>query len=348
MFPSLNAAPVEPDQMLKSMTERMRVYFTIDTETTLGGAWKNGARTPVPLDRTVFGQTGSGSYGVALIMDILEEHGFTGTFFIEVFCSYLLGLDAVAAVFDCIQKRGHDVQLHLHPAYRFYWEFLKGGPRRPIDLFFKLPPEEQCALVRDGVQLFRRFSGKSPRAFRAGCFGASEATLIALRENGVFIDSSYNLCYLNQSCGFRQGMLNAPSELEGIREFPVTNFCGGPSNSYKPLEISAVSASEILAALHKLRHAGCRDAVLVFHSFSFLKGRDIRFENCRPDGIVIGRFRKLCRELSKMRSEFEVCALGNVDVSEPVAPQPHVIPSVGWFRPAARKVIQVLDYIPWV
>jgi hypothetical protein len=326
----------------------MRVYFTIDTETTLGGAWNNGAHAPVTLDRTVFGQNGSGSYGVPLIMDILEEHGFTGTFFIEVFCSYLLGLDPVATVFDCIQKRGHDAQLHLHPAYRFYSEFLNGGPRRPIDLFFKLPLGEQCALVRDGVQLFRRLSGKSPRAFRAGCFGASEATLIALRENGVFIDSSYNLCYRDRSCGFQQSMLNAPCVLEGVREFPVTNFCGASPNSYKPLEISAVSVSEMLAALRLLRHAGCKDAVLVLHSFSFLKSRDIRFEKCRPDRIVIGRFRKLCRELSKRRSEFEVCTLGNVDVSELVAPQPHVIPSVGWFRPAARKVVQALDYIPWV
>src|SRR5437879_6282128 len=132
----------------------MRVYFTIDTETTLGGAWQNGSAQPLSLERTVFGEIGSGSYGIGLIMDILEEHGFSGTFFVEVFCSYLLGLDPVAAVFDYIAKRGHDAQLHLHPAYRFYWEFLNGGPRREIDLFFQLPAEDQHNLIRDGVELF--------------------------------------------------------------------------------------------------------------------------------------------------------------------------------------------------
>ena len=330
------------------MSGRLRVYFTIDTETSLGGAWDNGAPTPLPLTRTVFGEIGSGVYGVPLIMDILEEHGFLATFFVEVFCSYSLGFEPVAGVFDCIQRRGHDTQLHLHPAYRFYWEFLQGGPRREMDLFYQLRPEEQRELIRDGVHLFQRLSGKTPRAFRAGCFGASEATLAALRENGVLIDSSYNLCYLDKSCGFHHRPLNAPHILEGVREFPVTNFRGVRRGTYKPLEISAVSVSEVLVTLRQLRRVGCRDAVLVFHSFSFLKTRGIQFDRCRPDRIVMRRFRKLCRELSQMRDEIEVCVLGNVDTAEPLAPQPQVIPSVGWLRPAARKVVQALYYVPWI
>ncbi len=281
-------------------------------------------------------------------MDILEQHGFKGTFFIEVFCSYLLGQDEVGKVFRCIEKRGHDVQLHVHPVYRFYRDFLRGGCRREQDLMFQFPLEEQRQLIREAVSLFREFTGKLPRAFRAGCYGASEVTLAVLREVGICIDSSYNLSYLDQTCGFRHRPLNAPQVLEGVHEFPVTNFNPGRMGAYKPLEISAVSVSEILATIRHLQRAGCRDAVLVFHSFSFLKRRGVRFEKCRPDRIVIHRFRKLCAELANLRDEIEVSVLGSADLSDVMRPQPQVVPSLGLFRPVMRKAVQGFDYIPWV
>jgi hypothetical protein len=324
---------------------RVRVYFTVDTETSMGGAWRNLGPGPLPVSCTIFGENGSGSYGIPLIMDILEEHGFLGTFFVEVFCSYLLGRDEVARVFQYIQSRGHDVQLHIHPVYRFYRDFLEGCGRREQDLLFQLPPEEQFELLRDGIALFREFTGRMPRAFRAGCYGASESTLSALHAHGVLIDSSYNLAFLDRTCGFRRRPLNAPQVCEGVHEFPVTNFTSA-AGSYKALEISAVSVWEILTTIRRLKANGCRDAVLVFHSFSFLKNRGVRFEKARPDRIVIQRFRNLCREISRMQDEIEVCVLGKVDL--PKAPQPQVIPSLGWVRPAVRKAVQGFDYIPWV
>jgi hypothetical protein len=328
-------------------SDKVRVYFTVDTETSLGGAWRNSLG-PLPAARTIFGENGSGTYGVPLIMDILESYGFRATFFIEVFCSYLLGAEEVGKVFQCIQKRGHDVQLHLHPVQRFYRDFLQGRARREQDLMFQFSPNEQKKLVHEGVELFRQFSGAAPRAFRAGCYGASEATLTALRENGVLIDSSYNLAFLDRTCGFRQRPLNAPRVLDGVHEFPVTNFRSVRAGSYKSLEISAVSVWEILATIRRLKEGGCRDVVLVFHSFSFLKRRGVRFEKARRDRIVIDRFRRLCAALARMSDEVEVSVFGNLDLARVETGQPHVIPSLGWLRPAVRKAVQGLDYIPWV
>lgn len=329
-------------------SDKLRVYFTIDTETSMGGAWRNVGTGPLPVARTIFGEHASGTYGVPLIMDILEQYGFRGTFFIEVFCAYLLGHDEVGNVFRCIEERGHDVQLHLHPVYRFYRDFLKGGSRREQDLMFQFPVEEQKQLIAEGVRLFRDFTGRLPRAYRAGCYGASESTLVALREAGICIDSSYNLSYLGRTCGFQHPPLNAPQVIDGVHEFPVTNFNSGRAGAYKPLEISAVSVPEILATIRQLQNAGCKDAVLVFHSFSFLKGRGVRFENSRPDRIVIRRFRKLCAALSVMGDEIEVSVLGSANLPDLARPQPQIVPSLGWFRPAVRKAIQALDYIPWV
>ncbi len=341
--PALNALN---ELQKKCMSGKLRVYFTVDTETSMGGAWKN-AGEPLPAALTIFGHIGSRSYGVPLIMDILEEHGFAATFFIEVFCSYLLGFEEVAKVFKYIQNRGHDVQLHLHPVYRFFWDYLNGKPRRERDLLFQLPPEEQECLIRDAIGLYRQFTGASPRAFRAGCYGGSEVTLAALRKNGILIDSSYNLSYLGRSCGFRYASLNAPHLLEGVHEFPVTNF-NSLGGSYKPLEISAVSVTEIISTIRQLQRTECRDAVLVFHSFSFLKRRGIRFEKARPDHLMINRFCKLCSELRRMRDEVAVSVLGDADLSRALTPQPDFVPSMGRVRPILRKAVQGFNCIPWV
>src|SRR5689334_17621719 len=173
-----------------------RVYFTVDTETSMGGAWANPAYSPLSPDLTVFGNYRSESYGIPLIMSILEEHGFRATFFTEVFCTHNVGCEPVAAALKMIQSRGHDAQLHLHPEQRFYREFISGGQRREESLMFTFPVTEQIELIRDGINLFHQLCGKRPTVYRAGCYGASEVTLKALRENGIVIDASYNLAYL--------------------------------------------------------------------------------------------------------------------------------------------------------
>lgn len=327
---------------------KLRVYFTVDTETSMGGAWNNPAYSPLPLERSVFGLHNSRFYGVPLLMDILEEYGFRATFFTEVFCAYLVGFEEVEKVFRQIRTRGHDPQLHLHPVFRFYRDYLRGMPRREIDLMFRLSPEEQHDLVREGVQLFRQFNGKPPRAYRAGCYGASEVTLKALRQNGVEIDSSYNLAYLGKTCGFQTSPLNAPSMMEGLHEFPLTVFQGPAISGPRMLEIHAVSVTEILATIRAMQGAGCQDVVLSLHSFSLLKNLGIRYANYRPDHIVIRRLRKVCAALRDLRDEIEVQVMGEVNLSSIPVPQPQIVPSLGWLKPGMRTMVQLVNRIPWV
>jgi hypothetical protein len=325
----------------------IRVYFTVDTETSMGGAWSNSTYAPLPLDRTVFGKLGSHSYGIPLIMSILENHGFRATFFTEVFCAYNVGYEPVAAALRSIQARGHDAQLHLHPEQRFYRDFIKGGKRREESLMFTFPSAEQSELIREGIALFRDLSGRTPRVYRAGCYAGSEGTLKALRENGIAIDSSYNLAYLGNTCGFETQPLNAPVMLEEIYEFPVTVFRVSGLPGYKPLEISAVSVSEIVATIRLLQKAGCQDVVLVLHSFSLLKNGGVRYEHCRPDHLVIRRLKKLCRILSQLRGEVEVGVLGEAPMSVPSTPPTHVIPSLPLLQSSLRKIAQGINRLPW-
>ena len=314
----------------------------------MGGAWRNPAYAPLPLDSTIFGKQKSGYYGIPLLMDILDEHGFRATFFTEVFCGYNVGHQEVEKVFRCIIDRGHDAQLHLHPVQRFYRDFVNGMPRRERDLMFELPPEEQRALIAEGVDLFRRFTGKQPRAYRAGCYGASEVTLTALRENGIEIDSSYNLASLDASCGFATRPLNAPVVIDGVYEFPVTVFRVMGVSGYKPMEVSAVAVNEIIESIRSMRQSGCRDVVLSLHSFSLMKNLGLRHEQSKPDRIVIQRLRNLCAALSKMKSEVEVGVFGELDLSTVVLPQPQVVPTLGWLKPAVRKLTQAANRLSWL
>jgi hypothetical protein len=327
---------------------KLAVHFTIDTETSMGGAWADPACAPLPLDRPVFGKLASRFYGIPLIMDILEEHGFRGTFFTEVFCSYSVGRDEVAKACRSILERGHDCQLHLHPIYRFYRDRQAGKPAREIDFMFQLSRDEQHEFIGEGVELFCELTGKPPRAFRAGCYAGSEAITDVLTEHGIAIDSSYNLAYLGQTCGFGRQGLNAPTLIGSVYEFPVTVFRVAGATGHKPLEISAVSVKEVLATLAALRRAGCRNAVLVLHSFSLLKNLGRRFERCTPDQIVTQRVRRLCAALAQLRDDIEVCPLGDIDLRSVPVPQPHVIPVIGWVQPAMRKLVQAANRLPWL
>jgi hypothetical protein len=281
-------------------------------------------------------------------MDILEEHGLRATFFTEVFCAYIVGDGEVARVCRYIRERGHDCQLHLHPVYRFYRDFRQGQPRREIDLMFQLRPDEQALLIAEGVKLFKQLSGASPRAYRAGCYGASETTLAALRDNGVEIDSSYNLSYMGTTCGFQTPHLNAPTIINGVCEYPVTVFRVRGVSGYKPLEISAVSVAETLATLRALRRGGCPSAVLSLHSFSLLKDCGTRFDRCRPDRLVIRRLRRLCEALRDMQDEVEVAVLGEAAGDGAQQARDQVIPTVGWMQASIRKAAQAANRVPWL
>ena len=328
--------------------DKLRVYITVDTETSMGGAWTNPAYAPLPLSLPVFGEYQEKSYGIPLIMDILEEYGFRATFFTEVLCASIVGRRDVEKALRMIKDRGHDAQLHLHPIYRFYRDALAGKPRREIDLMFQLPESEQHEVIGEGVALFLELCGEAPRAYRAGCYGGSETTLRVLKSHGIEIDSSYNLAYQNRTCGFKTPFLNAPAKIEGVSEFPVTVFQIAGSSGYKPLEISAVSVAEMLGTIRELRQRGCRDVVMVLHSFSLLKNQGIRYEGRRPDHIVIRRFKKLCAELASLQDEIAVTPLGTVEPGASHFGQPQLAPTLGAMWPAVRKVVQGVNRIPWI
>jgi len=332
----------------------VQVFFTVDTECSLGGAWENPGQKPVRPERAILGKIGSEYYGTPRIMDILEKHDLQGIFFVEVFAG-LNGLkDELAGTYEQIVRRGHDAELHLHPIQYYYRQREDGeldAAQLPAakDMIGVLPLPRQVELLKKGILLFREMVGKTPMAFRAGNFGASTTTLDALQEVGIRLDSSFNAAYVGEACTIDSGgAINRAWQHGTVWEVPITTFETGSwgLQSWKQLNINAVSLWEMKNVLEQAERIGLTAVTFIAHSFSLFKVADTQFEKMRPDWLVLRRLEGLCRFLKQHRDRFRVTTFAEVEASTLQGTESG-FPKMGTLVPAARKVVQAVNRLHW-
>jgi hypothetical protein len=205
----------------------MNVYFTVDTESSMAGAWNDRSARPLMSDRHIFCRIGKDDYGIGLITDTLGEYGFQATFFVEPLVALVNGHDDTKAVFDFLLERNQDVQLHIHPTFQFYAEFLNANraaatPPSTCDLLSSFDATAQQELIERAATLHAQFAGIRPVAFRAGCFAANSVTLRCLGRAGIRLDTSFNPCYDDWSFHGEPMTPNEVRHIEGVWEIPVT------------------------------------------------------------------------------------------------------------------------------
>jgi hypothetical protein len=331
------------------------VYLTVDTECSMGGAWKDPSLSPVVPERAILGKIGGQYYGIPLLMEIMEQNGLQGTFFLEVLASRLVGESTLQDIYGTIVQRGHDVQLHLHPVYH-YFHLVRQGLLRPaqlpptMDLIGSLPIDVQLELLEMGCSIFGRLLGQAPIAFRAGCYGASLSTLLALEKVGIRYDSSFNAMYLGSTCLIDyKGGTNTPWQVGKVWEVPVTSFETGAwkMRGFKGMEVSAVSLWEMKHLLERALRLSMKTVVIIVHSFSLLKIRDLQFREIRPDLLVIKRFEGLCEFLRKRCDDFQVVTFSDHPQFR-VGSQRIQTPNMGTVVPVLRKLIQGVNRFYWV
>jgi hypothetical protein len=297
---------------------RISVFITVDTEHSIGGAFKDSNLKPVGNEKMVWGKIGNKFYGIPLMMDIAETYDIRLTFFVEVLNKYHFGEDETKKVCECILNRGHDVQLHLHPNYL---NFTLNNPlgKKYSDFIGTYPSEKQVELIKEGIEILIQNGVPRPIAFRAGCFGANEETLRALGSVGLLIDSSYNKAYVGDTCLLDDKEINDLTYLNGIWEFPITNFVESTKlmpNRFKPLDINGVSFQEMESVLNQAKENGPRCITIILHSFSFLKPYDIQYNSVRLRWHVIRRFKKLCNFLKEEQKNFRTRTFGSLQKKE--------------------------------
>jgi len=330
---------------------RSGVFITFDVECGMGGAWGSPTLKPVPPARGVWGDYGPRKLGIPWIVEILESNGLAATFFVESFmedqgypgegeriCQYLLG-------------HGQDVQLHIHPNHRHYGLKQRGLPAPFTDNIADLSPADQLEMLREGSDRIQHWTGRRPVAFRAGNMGASEDTLRQLEAAGILIDSSYAFPYAGGQCLFAAEQLYNGSRwygrvlemaLSGFRQ-PIVSEMGRS----KPLDLMGISFEECRDAIRLIHGAGA-DAVIILHSFSLFKVRNVQYDDGRPNRIVARRFRRLCGWLAAERLPVHTFS----DVAAAVAAktyQARHAPPCRLAHPRAilRKAVQAWNNLYW-
>jgi hypothetical protein len=272
------------------------VYLTIDTEYSAGRYAKYG-----PSDReenfrkSIWGVTPEGAVGIGYQLDIFEQNGLKATFFVDPMPALVWGGDAISAIIRPILARGHDVQLHLHSEWLTFavTQNLVGGRTGRNLKDFSVA--DQKILLDYAIGQLVAAGAARPIAFRAGNYGANDDTLVALASLGIAFDTSHSPGYAGSDCAISMDQ----SDLQPVERFGVIEVPIGAISSFggrlRHAQITALSASEMIAAIGHARARGTDQFTLVSHSFELLS-RD----RSKINHILKRRFERFCHRLGKM------------------------------------------------
>ncbi|MCE9523196.1 MAG: hypothetical protein K8S25_12290 [Alphaproteobacteria bacterium] len=263
------------------------VLFTTDTE--LSFMLHRRGLSPIENVRiAVLGEVSDGAWGVGYQMQRLSAHGLKGVFFVEALSSYAFGIDILKRVVDPILAAGHEVQLHLHTEWLKWIEQDLVSDRRGTNIA-NFSYDDQLRLLSLAIEALLEAGAPRPTAFRAGNYGASNDTLKALASLGLKYDSSYNQPYLAEACAIRaEAQLNAPAELCGVVEVPITFFEDYPGHT-RALQLCAASMSEFNAIVRQSLTQRRPTIVVVNHSFELLN-----IKRTRANRMLLRRFDEMC------------------------------------------------------
>jgi peptidoglycan/xylan/chitin deacetylase (PgdA/CDA1 family) len=327
------------------------VFITFDVECGMGGAWGAPTRKPVAPARGVWGDYGSQQLGLPWIVQILERNGLAATFFVECFMEEQGYPGEGERICEYLLDHGQDVQLHVHPIHKHYGLKQQGLPAPFTDDIADLPPTDQAAMLHEGSDRIRRWTGRRPAAFRAGNMAASESTLRQLESAGILIDSSYTFPYAGGQCLFAAGQLYNGSKWYGrVLEIALSGFrqpVVAERGRSKPLDLMGVCFQECRDAVRLIHEAGA-DAVTILHSFSLFKVRNVQYDDGRPNRIVARRFERLCKWLAAERLPVRTFS----EVAAAVADKTYraaCVPPCRLAHPRAlmRKAVQAWNNLHW-
>jgi hypothetical protein len=257
---------------------------------------------PRPETDMIFARIGNEYYGITRMMDIMDNHNVKGTFFVDVYNRETLSEAVIKEACQEIDRRGHEVALHVHP------EIPRGkkGYRKVIS---KYELEEQIKIIERGRDLLGRWIGRSPRAHRAGGYGANYDTLRALGKCNLLIDSS--MFYEHDMCGLNEPLLtiNAPKAWNQVLEIPITVTLNQyilkflrrkfkVFELYKKVDLGWSDLKELKVQIWELRKMGINPIIVFLHSYSFV---DVR-GNFGPDRRIENNFQELVHWMRTLES----------------------------------------------
>jgi len=259
--------------------------------------------------RTYFtGETQEGTYGVPYQLRVLQEHGLKATYFIEPLFSFALGLAPLRQMVSQVQQHGQEVGLHLHPEW-LTDPRCENLPQFSGPLLASYSQDVQSQLIKAGLDRLQEAGAGPINVFRAGSWGANQATLSALAGNGLLMDTSLNAAFPESLPDLpNRQMVQNPTLCQRVAEFPVTHFLDGSKRDIRPLQVTACSFDEFRFVIDSSIAQGRSMLVIVFHSFEFVRvSRFSRGRLANPQRLLARRFERICRYLAAHSDVLETC-----------------------------------------
>ena len=288
------------------------LLITVDTELS-SSLYQRGVGLSENVSRSIWAEARGQAHGIGWQMDMLERYDLKGVFFLDPMPALVHGADFLVPIVEAIERRGHEVQIHIHTEWLAWAKDSPVGGRQGRNIRdFSL--DDQITLLSRAKALLEQAGAPSITAFRAGNFGANDDTLRALAAIGVMWDSSVNPAYLGHGCDITADPAQIGAQwMQNIVELPVSGIQDRPGH-FRPAQICAMSASEMRAGLRHAARLGHDAFTVVTHSFEMLS-RDRQ----RPNAMVKKRFVALCREAARLP---QVRGVGFREISPAMADSP--------------------------
>ena len=294
---------------------RTKVFLTIDTEFSIGGAFRS-ADGALPIgDQNVLCNVGGRSEGLGFMLETFKTHGLEATFFVEALQATYFGDEPMAALARRIAAAGHDVQLHLHPVWTYFehpqWR-QQLATVRPTDNMHERPLAQLVQWLQRGREALVRWGLPAPIALRTGNLMVDRNVYRAMASVGMTVAS--NVARAVFEPGDAALRLNAGIHwVDGVLELPVLTYADlavGARQRRKALTITGTSLAEATCLLDRAHRAGLQAVVLLTHCHEFVKG-DMR-GNLAANRVNQRRLAGICRYLQRSQDRFEVTTMARM------------------------------------
>lgn len=311
----------------------MKVIFTIDTEPSIAGHFRNKDHTPL-LDAPISGDVDGKSEGLGFLMRLFTEHNFKASFFIETVHTHYFPDQKMGHYVDMLQKAGQDIQLHLHPVWK---SFEKG--KKFSDMCHMHSKEFLADLMHDGNRLIKKWTGQKAVALRTGNFSAGKTVYDAMAL--ADIDISSNICLSSfRPDNVGDHFMNGIHDIQNVHELPATcfytkNILG--KSVLRPLQIISVGHYEMIHILDQMEQNNHAVAVIVTHPFEFIHKKNDRYDNLKVNNLIQKRARLLCEHLAAHKDRFDVVSFSDINCND-LHNTPHM--SYGKHRHSVRRTFE--------
>ena len=317
---------------------KTRVFITIDTEFSIGGAFA-APQTLAPIGaQNVLCEVAGRSEGLAYMLQTFAAAGVRATFFVDALQTAYFGDQPMGQITQRIAAAGHDIQLHLHPVWTYFdhpqWQD-QLALVRPTDNMHGRPVAQLVAWMRRGMDTFGRWGLPAPVALRTGNLMVDRQVYRAMAQVGLTVASNVGRAIFEPQAPELQ--LNAGIHfIDGIAELPVLTYADlqlGQRAHRKVLTITGSSFGEAKCLLERAHAAGMTSVVLLTHCHEFVKG-DMHTA-ARADRINQRRLTALCRFLQQNADRFEVSTMDSMAM----LPSGAASPSDAMLRVPARLAL---------